>query len=171
MGDHCHAVRSWSFTSEGRTVQECGAELPCLWHPPADESEVERLRRGLRRIMERHDNYDSCGNRSNLPETGKAWGDGYVTALATVSLIAREFLDPEEWAKSEDHWRGASMDTDREWFDRTGHCGHCGNLAAYCRCTPDDPCGCGPHELATEPPPCHWCKGTGIGLRPVATDV
>jgi hypothetical protein len=169
MGDKpvdptCHAVRGYTFTSEGKTVDECGSELPCLWHPPTDESEVERLRRGLRRVMDRHDKYQSRGPYPT--EYSKAHGDGYVTALATCSLIAQEFLDPEEWEKSEAEWRGASMDTDREWFDRTGRCGHCGNLGAYCCCTAEDPCGCGPHELATEPLPCYWCGGTGIGMRP-----
>jgi hypothetical protein len=160
----CHAIRSWSYTSEGEQIHECGSELPCLWHPPDDESEVERLRRGLRRIMERHDQYDSGGG--NRTEYSKAWGDGYVTALATASLIAQEFLDPVEWEKSEGKLQGAALDSDREWFERTGNCGHCGNLGAYCCCTDNDPCGCGPHELATEPLPCRWCGGTGIGMRP-----
>ena len=29
-----------------------------------------------------------------------------------------------------------------DWFQRTGHCGGCGQPAAYCLCTETRPCGC-----------------------------
>lgn len=124
--------------------------------------EIERLRRGLERVRERHalaDDWASAGRT----EYSKAWHDGYITALATCSLIASEHLDPEAWAEDD---RALNFATDKEWFERTGNCGHCGNVGRYCVCTEDDPCGCGPHELATEPMPCGWCRGTGIGLSP-----
>jgi hypothetical protein len=35
-------------------------------------------------------------------------------------------------------WAG----TDSEWFERTGHCGRCGNPGEYCTCTKGNPCGC-----------------------------
>lgn len=28
------------------------------------------------------------------------------------------------------------------WFERTGHCGGCGNPGNYCTCTTANPCGC-----------------------------
>lgn len=127
--------------------------------------ENKRLRVGLKKVQERHSLADDwrSGHRT---EAGKHWHDGYITALATCSLIASEHLDPVAWAESEDEQRIAVAGTDREWFEQTGNCGHCGNVGAYCVCTTDDPCGCGPHELATEPMPCGWCNGTGIGLSP-----
>lgn len=46
----------------------------------------------------------------------------------------------------------ACYGTDREWFDATANCGHCGIQAAGCTCTSSDPCGCGPHTTP-EPGP------------------
>lgn len=31
---------------------------------------------------------------------------------------------------------------DVEWFNRTGHCGKCGQPGNYCRCTWSARCGC-----------------------------
>lgn len=31
---------------------------------------------------------------------------------------------------------------DRAWFERTGHCGQCGQPGTYCTCTDRRPCGC-----------------------------
>lgn len=40
--------------------------------------------------------------------------------------------------------------SDAEWFERTGHCGRCGNPGNYCTCTDRDPCGCKHlHEVGT----------------------
>lgn len=33
--------------------------------------------------------------------------------------------------------------SDVEWFERTGHCGRCGQPGDYCTCTAASPCGCG----------------------------
>jgi len=133
----------------------------------AAEARAERAEAGLRAIEERREN---SGHRNPYPtEAAKNWSDGYITALATCSLIAREHLDPVAWAEHEAEMQAASFATDREWFERTGRCGHCGDLAGYCACTEEDPCGCGPHEPATEDLPCSWCQGSGVGLRAKST--
>lgn len=47
------------------------------------------------------------------------------------------------------------MTTDRthphvEWFERTGHCGGCGQPGSYCLCTPRRPCACAAlHEMGS----------------------
>ena len=129
-----------------------------------DADEIARLRQGLERVKERHALATWAWERG--PGPGKDWHDGLVTAYATCSLIADEYLDPEGFAAHQEEWRLGSQATDREWFKRTGRCGHCGNLAGYCVCTEDDPCGCGPHEPATEPLRCGWCRGTGFAHKP-----
>lgn len=134
----------------------------------SEEAEVTRLRRGLEKVQERHSLADDwrSGHRTDF---AKHWHDGYITALATCALIADEHLDPEAWAEHQEEWQAGSHASDAEWFERTGNCGHCGNVGAYCVCTPEDACGCGPHELATEPLPCGWCNGTGVALSPRRT--
>lgn len=127
--------------------------------------ERDRLRAGLEKVQERH-SLAETGYGRHPTEAAKHWHDGLITALATCSLIAREHLDPVAWAEYEAQSETAAHGSDQEWFDQTGNCGHCGNVAAYCCCTPDDPCGCGPHELSTEPLQCSWCKGSGIAIRP-----
>jgi hypothetical protein len=32
--------------------------------------------------------------------------------------------------------------SDAAWFERTAHCGRCGQPGAYCTCTAGSPCGC-----------------------------
>lgn len=32
--------------------------------------------------------------------------------------------------------------SDVEWFERTGHCGNCGNPGEFCTCHAKDPCAC-----------------------------
>lgn len=127
------------------------------------EAERDRYKAALERILEKRRREEEFWHPGvQFPtEHAKDWHDGYVTALATVSLIAREALDPEAWAEDEEDQRIASHGSDREWFERTGMCGHCGNVPEDCQCTPNDPCGCGPHELRTEPTPCWRCGGTG----------
>lgn len=125
-------------------------------------NELERLRRGFARIQEKRRRQSETWRPNDLPPYGKGWHDGYVTAMAECSLIATEATDPDGWAKHEDEWRAAGRENDREWFERTGCCGHCGNPGEDCLCTHDDPCSCGPHEnRRTWPRDCGWCKGTG----------
>lgn len=129
----------------------------------ADE-EVTRLRAALERILaERHAQDASWRSGREFPnDYGRGWHDGYTTAMAHCSLIAREALDPEAWAEHEAEWMLASHGSDREWFEKTGCCGHCGQPAEDCCCTDDDPCSCGPHpEKRTWPRDCAWCDGTG----------
>lgn len=39
---------------------------------------------------------------------------------------------------------------DIEWFNRTGHCGRCGNPGVYCTCSESSPCGCrGLHDMGS----------------------
>lgn len=120
--------------------------------------EIERLQAGLRKIRQKRERYISPHDAGT---PASEWSNGYGTALATVSLLVSEHLEPDDWAEHEADM-AASGGTDREWFERTGNCGRCGNPAGYCGCTPDDPCGCGPHERATEDLACSWCKGTGV---------
>lgn len=122
----------------------------------------DRLRRGLELIMERHELRENSSLGNHPTEYSRAWSDGYITALATCSLVAQEYLDPEGWAEHQEESAIAAHGTDVEWFLKTGNCGHCGNIAGYCACTEDDPCGCGPHEPATEPLRCWRCAGTGF---------
>ena len=156
----------WEFCAD------CHMDWPCsgAYDERAAEitrlnAEVARLRTGLEKVQERH----RLATWAPHDETGatdfaKHWHDGFVTAMATVSLMAAEILDPGDYAAHE----AAMAGTDREWFERTGCCGHCGNDARYCTCTADDPCGCGPHELCDDPLPCSWCGGTGEKRRPKA---
>jgi hypothetical protein len=125
-------------------------------------TEVERLRRGLEKVQERYYLATWAPYGGDWPtEYARAWHDGFVTAMATCSLIADEHLDPAAWAEHEEDQWVAAQGTDREWFERTGYCGHCGSRAEHCACTEDDPCSCGPHELSDRPLPCGWCDGTG----------
>jgi hypothetical protein len=129
----------------------------------------EGLRAGFERILERRRRQsDTWRSGVEYPsEYGKGWHDGYTTAMAECALIAMKALDPEGFAEDEDRWSIASYGTDREWFEKTGCCGHCGNLAEDCVCTDDDPCECGPHlERRTWPRDCGWCDGTGK-VKPV----
>lgn len=129
-------------------------------------AENDRLRKGLQKIHDEHGQRSVWEKQGKHPtEYSKAWSDGYITALAHCSLIASEHLDPVAWAEHEESWRGAACDSDREWFERTGCCGHCGERADYCRCKPDDPCACGPHKLAAEDLPCRYCRGTGVAIK------
>lgn len=152
----------WRTMKDVRQENTAG---PVVSESPQIQTVEERLRRGLELIMERHKLRENDYGDRYPTEYSRAWSDGYITALATCSLIAQEYLDPVAWAEHQEEWELGSHGTDQEWFERTGHCGHCGNVAAYCACTSDDSCGCGPHELATEPLPCWRCNGTGFSLR------
>jgi hypothetical protein len=124
---------------------------------------VSGAERAVERIQEKRRRQSNTyrSPRADIPPYGKGWHDGYVTALAEVSLIISEETDPEGWAEHLADQQ-ALGGTDREWFERTGCCGHCGNPAEDCLCTDDDPCQCGPHpERRTWPRDCGWCKGTG----------
>lgn len=125
-------------------------------------AEVVRLGKALEAIHQKwkstHDAWHP--DTKYASDAADSWHQGYVTALATTSIMARQALDPDaedEWGKDVEAARG----TDRMWFERTGNCGHCGLIAEDCDCRPDDPCGCGPHELRTVPRPCWRCKGSG----------
>lgn len=37
---------------------------------------------------------------------------------------------------------GGNAVDQRAWFERTGHCGGCGQPGSFCQCTPRNPCGC-----------------------------
>lgn len=120
-------------------------------------------RDALKRLVARYER-SSTGYRPGVQYPTKyadGWHNGFVTALAEASLIAREGLDPEGFAAEEEQWRAGFTVSDREWLERTGCCGHCGMLAKFCTCPPDDPCDCGPHEISTDPAPCWHCGGTG----------
>ncbi len=127
-------------------------------------TEAERLRAGMERILEKRRLQSDTWRSDPRPQghPGRSWHDGYTTAMAEVALIAMEAMDPEGWAEHEKQWKLGSHGTDREWFEATGNCGHCGNMAEDCLCSDADPCGCGPHpERRTWPRPCGWCRGTG----------
>lgn len=126
------------------------------------EPEVERLRAALEKIADksRRANESWYPGREFPTDAARHWHDGHVTALSSCAIIAHEALSPEQTQETDDTWLAASG-TDREWFDRTGNCGHCGNVAEDCVCTDDDPCGCGPHEPRTWPKVCYRCDGTG----------
>lgn len=47
---------------------------------------------------------------------------------------------------------------DVAWFERTGHCGSCGQPGTFCQCTSQEPCGC--RDLHV--------MGSGINVDPVA---
>jgi hypothetical protein len=127
-------------------------------------AENTRLRAALQKIVDestrRHAEYEPDGR--GLTDLGKSWRDGYSTATAHWSLVATEALDPVEWAAHEELWLAGSCDSDREWFARTGNCGHCGDPPRRCSCTPDDPCGCGPHQVDPWPRTCWVCSGSGL---------
>lgn len=39
---------------------------------------------------------------------------------------------------------------DVEWFERTGHCGQCGQPGSFCLCIPRSQCGCRAlHEMSS----------------------
>lgn len=123
-------------------------------------SPEEALRKILDRRQRQSDSYRSGVEYPT--EYSRAWHDGYTTAMAECSLLASEALDPAGWAEHEHVWKVSSYGTDREWFELTGNCGHCGMAAEDCACTDDDPCQCGPHpERRTWPRDCFNCKGTG----------
>lgn len=126
-------------------------------------AENARLRAALQRIRDdshrQHAEYEP--DQRGATDLGKSWHDGYCTATSHYSLLAFEALDPAAYAEHEQRCVGACQDSDREWFARTGNCGHCGNIAERCDCTPDDPCGCGPHEVKPWPRECWVCRGSG----------
>lgn len=127
-------------------------------------SEHERLREAADRVLEKRRLETSTWRPDPRPadHVGRGWRDGYITAMAEVTLILQRALDPDGMAEHVEQWQVASYGSDREWFDLTGNCGHCGNYAEDCLCTDDDPCECGPHlEKRTWPRDCGWCKGTG----------
>lgn len=128
--------------------------------------ERDRYKAALERIQAKRRSEEEFWHQDrHFPtEASKNWHDGHITAMATISLICSEALDPVEWAEHQEQWSLASHGTDREWFERTGMCGHCGNPGDECLCTPADPCGCGPHDLRTDPIPCIRCKGAGVIL-------
>lgn len=128
------------------------------------EVERDRYRAALERIAaSRRAQSDSYRPGHEYPnDYGRGWHDGYTTAMASCSLIVSEALDPEGWAEHEALSKLGSFGTDREWFERTGCCGHCGQPAEDCCCTDDDPCACGPHpEKRSWPRDCSWCNGSG----------
>lgn len=49
------------------------------------------------------------------------------------------------------------MSADVAWFERTGHCGGCGQPAEFCLCNRNAPCGC--RDLHT--------MGSGIAADPL----
>lgn len=144
--------------------------------PTADEiaeitDDRDRYRAALEKISGRWErNHQSWRPRSSTIEhPGRPWADGFHTALATVHEEATAALDPDahrEYRKTLDVGNG----TDREWFEQTGNCGGCGNVANRCDCPPSDPCGCGPHELEPWPRKCYTCKGSGELPKPTWWD-
>ena len=134
----------------------------------AAADELDRLRNGLQTIRNEATRHREAWATAHQPTPlAKEWYNGYQTALASMSLIAFQHLDPAGWAENQAEWQLGATANDREWFEHTGNCGHCGNPAGYCQC--DGNCGCGPHEPATTPLPCGHCKGTGISIHPKAT--
>lgn len=132
------------------------------------QAEVARLRAALQSIVNQSERASNAWEPHVYPtEASKTWHEGYVTATAHFSLVAREALDPATWEADNGHMMLASHGSDREWFELTGNCGACGMPADWCTCTVDRPCGCGPHETAPWPRDCWRCAGTGkIQLRP-----
>lgn len=46
--------------------------------------------------------------------------------------------------------RARALNHHVDWFERTGHCGGCGQPGAYCLCTEKTPCGCRAlHEMGS----------------------
>lgn len=125
--------------------------------------ERDRLRAALAAIEEKYRrSSDAWRPDRDTTKYATDWHDGFHTALASMSLLAGRALDPENYERSDEMQRVASYGTDREWFDLTGCCGHCGSSDHDCVCTDDDPCGCGPHEPRTWPIPCYACLGSGV---------
>lgn len=122
----------------------------------------EDMRAALQRIIDDCvSRGDAYRNDRNQTDYGKAWGDGYGTALAHCSLIARKALDPEASEEADRMMSESGWLNDQEWFRKTGNCGHCGVVASHCICSDDDPCQCGPHEPSAWPLPCWACHGAG----------
>lgn len=118
-------------------------------------AELDRLRTALQAIVDESDRLHHEYRPECYPtEDAASWHAGYTCATAHWSLIATAALDPIEWEAHQEQWHAAALDSDREWFARTGCCGHCGNVARSCACTPADPCGCGPHEVDPWPREC-----------------
>lgn len=126
--------------------------------------DVARLRAALEKITEHWRRSSNAWRPGRAYPTAysEAWHQGFHTALAEASLVASAALDPEGSKLNDELWSIANSVTDREWFERTGNCGHCGQLGGDCTCTPDDPCGCGPHEPRTWPVKCYACDGSGM---------
>lgn len=55
--------------------------------------------------------------------------------------------------------KATKVAADLDWFDRTGHCGGCGQPGNFCQCNPRLPCGC--RDLHP--------MGSGIDADPLAT--
>jgi hypothetical protein len=126
--------------------------------------DLARFRAALEKILDRWRRLSNAWRpRRTYPSPyGEGWHQGFHTALAELADIAGRALDPEGSALSDDLNSIVNSATDREWFEKTGNCGHCGQLGGDCICTPDDPCGCGPHEPRTWPVKCYTCDGTGM---------
>ena len=103
-------------------------------------AEVERLRAGLTWVVAEHGRNHWHPDTKFPTEAAKNWHDGYITASAHFAIEGRKFLDPVQAAEDAETWRVGSHGTDAEWWDRTGHCGHCGLVASSCEC--DGECGC-----------------------------
>lgn len=138
--------------------------------------ERDRYRAALEKILDRHQRRSESWRMPNEEQWAqhgpgsRHWSDGFITGLATVCEEARAALTPDEHFAHQEQWRAASHASEVEWFQLTGCCGRCGNLAARCDCPPSDPCACGPHELEPWPRVCSRCDGTGELPRPAWWD-
>lgn len=139
---------------------------------PADDEiadisdDTERYKVALEKISNRWlRNHQQWRSGSHRDRPGQSWSDGFHTALATVRGEAEAALNPEQHRADQAIIR-AGGGTDQEWFEATGNCGGCGNIASRCDCPPSDPCGCGPHELEPWPRACQFCKGSGEHPKP-----
>ncbi len=81
-------------------------------------SEEQRLRDGLEAIRAKHTRSSESwrSDRGERTEYGKAWHDGFVTALAECSIAAGAALDPAGTAEHDELMMVASRGTDRDWF-------------------------------------------------------
>lgn len=107
----------------------------------AVEAERDRMAEGLRTIAAEHEKQTAYWHHRDHPsESASRWHDGYISACASHAIAAKKYLDPEGAADDDRRWRIGANGSDVEWYRETGHCGHCGVVAAGCECAGE--CGC-----------------------------
>jgi hypothetical protein len=107
---------------------------------PAEMTEVERLRAGLQFIADDHARNRWHPDTTYPTELSREWHNGYITCAAHHAIEAKKYLDPEGAAEDDAMWRLGHQGTDAEWWQKTGHCGHCGLIGSSCDCEGECEC-------------------------------